>query len=164
MGRKYAIDANILISASRQYYPFDVAPACWTQLLEKGSNKVVLVDGIRDEILKNEDQLSKWLRENMHQFCLRSSQDPLVIVSYRKIISAVNRNSRYKEAAKREFGSVADSWVCAHALAHSHTVVTEEIYEPNRRSRVKIPDVCVEFGIDYIDRLRFIREIGIKFE
>ncbi len=52
MGRKYAIDANIFISASRLYYPFDVAPAFWKQLLEKGADKVILIDRICDEIFR----------------------------------------------------------------------------------------------------------------
>ncbi|HHY09058.1 MAG TPA: DUF4411 family protein [Firmicutes bacterium] len=164
MGRKYAIDANIFISASRLYYPFDVAPAFWKQLLEKGADKVILIDRICDEIFRGGDQLSQWLRENRHEFCLRSSQDPVVIASYREIISNVSQNLRYTEAARRQFATVADSWVCAHSLAWSYTVVTEEIHEPARQNRIKIPDVCVEFGIDYIDRLQFIRQIGIVFE
>ncbi|NLJ80803.1 MAG: DUF4411 family protein [Firmicutes bacterium] len=52
MDKKYAIDANILISAHRLYYPFDVAPAFWRQLTEKGSGNIVLVDRIRGEISK----------------------------------------------------------------------------------------------------------------
>lgn len=164
MDKKYAIDANILISAYRLYYPFDVAPAFWRQLTEKGSGSIVLVDRIRDEILKNEDQLSEWLKENVDQFYFSSSQDSLVIETYSKIMSAVNQHPRYHESAKREFADVADAWLCAHALTHSYIVVTEEIHEPNRINRIKIPGVCEKFGISYIDRLWFIREIGIRFE
>ena len=44
MDRQYIIDANILITSSRQLYPFDIMPGFWAQLLEKGEGKLVLID------------------------------------------------------------------------------------------------------------------------
>lgn len=164
MDKQYAIDADVFISASRLYYPFDIAPAFWRQLVEKGSNKIVLIDKIKDEILRNEDQLSEWLQENSSSFLIRTSMDPKVIESYRRIISFVSESSHYRQIAKFEFAEAADSWLCAHASAYSYVIVTEERYEPNSRKRVKIPNVCKEFAIDYINRIQFIRELGIKFE
>ncbi len=164
MNDKYALDANILISSSRLFYPFDVAPAFWRQLAEKAPNRIILVDRIKDEILRNEDVLTNWLRKNMDLFVNRASSDMNVIDSYRRIISYVNGNLRYKESAKSSFAESADSWLCAHALAYFYVVVTEEIYEPNIRKEIKIPNVCREFNIRCINRLQFIRKMGIRFE
>ena len=73
MNKKYALDANILISCNRSYYPFDIAPSFWNQLKEKGRNKVVLIDKIRDEIYENEDELSNWLETAEKYFIIRAS-------------------------------------------------------------------------------------------
>ena len=75
MDRKYALDANILISSNRLFYPFDIAPGFWTQLKEKGCNKVILIDKIRGEIYRSEDQLSGWLRTAESSFVIKDSAD-----------------------------------------------------------------------------------------
>ena len=49
-------------------------------------------------------------------------------------------------------------------MASGDIIVTEEKYEPNVKKRVKIPNVCREFGIDYIGLLEFMRELGIRFD
>lgn len=164
MAEKYAIDSNIFISSSRLYYPFDIAPAFWRQLVEKGGERLVIIDRIQTEILRNEDPLSGWLRENIDAFSFGLSQELAVIENYRKMISAVNEEPKYKEVAKRTFAEVADAWLCAHALTYNYTIATEEVYDQYDRSNVKIPNICKEFGIKYINRLEFIRAIGIRFE
>lgn len=159
----FVIDANTLISSYRKYYSFDFAPAFWDQLIENGGSRIILVDKIRDEIYRNEDLLSEWLKANETSFMVKTSEDNKVIECYSKIITAVNQNEKYKASAKSAFASDPDSWLCAHALAYKYVVVTEETYDPNRRNKVKIPNVCREFDIEYIDLVGFIREIGIKF-
>lgn len=110
MDRKYAIDANILISCSRSCYPFDIAPGFWKQLVEKGRNKIILVDKIQEEIYRNEDQLTSWLKsvQTEKPFIVATSNDFEIIRNYSKIISSVQSNDRYKETAKFEFASVGD--------------------------------------------------------
>ncbi len=44
--------------------------------------------------------------------------DKIVIIEdvQEEIINSVNDNAQYKQSAKDEFASVADSWLCAYAL------------------------------------------------
>ena len=86
------------------------------------------------------------------------------MLNYSTIINFVQSNEQYKESAKVEFASIADSWLCAHALTYGYIVVTQEKYNPNIKNRVKIPNICEEFNITYIDLLQFMREIGIRFD
>jgi len=79
------------------------------------------------------------------------------------MISSIKSNSQYFESAKSEFASVADSWLCAHAMTYDYVIVTEETYEAFSRKKVKIPNVCREFDIKFINLLQFMREIGIRF-
>ena len=36
-------------------YPFDMAPAFWRQLVERGQDRIILLDIVREEIYKGED-------------------------------------------------------------------------------------------------------------
>jgi len=162
MDRKYAIDANVLITSSRTFYSFEIAPSFWNQLVEKGKNKIILIDKVRDEIYKNEDQLSLWLKENENFFIIKSSADENIIKNYSLLITCVQENQQYKASAKSQFAEEPDFWLCAHAMTYNYMIVTQEKYKPNIKKKVKIPNVCKEFNIEYIDLFQFIKEIGIR--
>lgn len=106
MDNKYALDANILISSNRSLYPFDIAPSFWNQLKEKGDNKIVLVDKIRDEIYRNDDQLSQWLKTSEDSFILKDSGDENIFLNYSQIITFIQSSQQYTEVAKGEFEGV----------------------------------------------------------
>ena len=163
MTRKYAVDSNIFITASRKYYPFDIAPGFWNQLIEKGNSSIILIDKVKDEIYRNEDDLSIWLKNNEKIFGAKSSEDIKVINNYTEIITSVNNSNVYNQHAKDVYADSADSWLCAHSKAYNYIIVTEERYRPNSKNNVKIPNVCEEFSIEYIDFLTFIRKLKIMF-
>src|SRR5690606_19510790 len=162
--RIYALDTSALISFHRSYFPFDIAPAFWRQLSQKSPGRVVLLDKEREEIDVNDDELSAWLQENDHCFIMMTAGDEKIVDAYRKIMSSVQANTQYKESAKRKFAAVADSWLCALALAYGYVVVTQEKYEPAAKKNVKIPNICREFGIPFINVLEFMRDLGIRFD
>jgi hypothetical protein len=163
MTRKYAVDSNIFITASRKYYPFDIAPGFWKQLIEKGNSSIILIDKIKNEIYRNEDDLSIWLKNNEKSFSVKDSEDLKVIKNYKEIITSVNNSKVYNQYAKDVYANSADSWLCAHSKAYNYFIVTEERYRPNSKNNVKIPNVCEEFNIEYIDLLTFIRQLKIVF-
>ncbi len=162
MGKKYLLDSNILITAHRTLYPFDIAPGFWKQLIDKASNKIIIIEKVSEEILKGEDQLTDWYLENKDNIKVLEIPEAKVIESYGEIISRINVNDQYKETAKREFASIADSWLCAYGHTYNYTLVTNEKYSANIKNRIKIPNVCEEFNIKYINLLQFMREIKIK--
>ncbi|MCR6547000.1 DUF4411 family protein [Dehalobacterium formicoaceticum] len=162
MNRKYFIDANILITAHRSYYPFDIAPGFWDQFIEKASSKVIFIEKVSDEILRGEDQLSDWYQENSANFILMKIPDTNVINSYSRIINSINSNIQYKQSAKDEFATLADSWLCAYGLAYKHPVLTLEKYQANSKKRILIPNICREFKIECIDLFQFMRETKFK--
>ncbi len=161
MDRQYIIDANILITSSRQLYPFDIMPGFWAQLLEKGEGKLVLIDKVKEEIYRGSDELADWLKDHEDEFVYKDMNDTAVVASYGQVIQSVMDNEMYKSAAKADFASVADSWICAHAAAKGYVVVTLETLDTNCKKRVKIPNVCEAFGVEYINLLQFFREIGM---
>ncbi len=46
------------------------------------------------------------------------------------------------------YDEVADSWLCAHALTFSYTIVTEETHERDSKRKVKIPNMCENLGLN----------------
>lgn len=59
---------------------------------------------------------------------------------------------------------MADPWVIAHALYENATVVTkEEKVTALDSHKVKIPNVCDNMGIRWINDFELIEELGIKF-
>ncbi|MGI6649765.1 MAG: DUF4411 family protein [Bacillota bacterium] len=162
MRDKYLIDANVFMTAHRQLYPFDLAPSFWEQLVEKASDRIVIIEEVQKEIRRGQDLLVEWYERECAKFTVLGIPDPKVIHSYRVIINSTNANEQYTPSAKKEFASSADSWLCAYGLAFGDTIVTLEKYEADIKKRVKIPNICREFGIKYIDLLQFMREIGIR--
>lgn len=162
MDKKYLLDSNVLITAHRTLYPFDIAPGFWEQLIDKASNKIIIIEKVSEEILRGEDQLTAWYLENKDKINILGIPEAKVIESYGEIINRINDNDQYKEAAKQEFATVADSWLCAYGYAYNYTLVTNEKYSSNVKKRILIPNICKEFNIKYIDLLEFMREIGFR--
>lgn len=162
MNRKYLIDSNIFITAYRQIYPFDIAPGFWDQMIEKAADSIIIIENVDEEILKGDDELTDWYLENKEQFEVFNIPSQVVLESYRDIINNINENSQYRQSAKDEFASIADSWLCAYGLAYDYVIVTLEKPQENAKSRILIPNICKDFDIKYIDLLQFMREIGFK--
>ncbi|WP_311564322.1 DUF4411 family protein [Peptoniphilus duerdenii] len=165
MEYKYLIDTNVLIAAHRQTYPMDIFPSFWEQLIDKGASKIIFLDKVYDEIIKNSgesDALKTWVANNKDNFENIVSSDKDIISEYSEIANEIQRSKRYKDPAKHEYFDVADSWICAAAKAKDLVIVTNEV-SSNAQNRVKIPDVCEKFHIKYINSIKFIRELGMRF-
>lgn len=161
---KYLLDANVLIEAHQRYYAFDIAPSFWQNLNKLAEEeKILSIDRIREEISNGnkDDPLDTWANSEFDKW-FASTNDVKVFASYGKIIDWVSKQSQYNEYAKSEFANVADSWLLAYAFSYNHTIVTHEAYSPHSKKRVLIPNVCVAFGIPYIDTFGMLRKLNSK--
>ena len=75
----------------------------------------------------------------------------------------VQNSTQFKKEAKAEFAQVADGWLVAYAKLNNYTVVTREEYSPDIRKKVKIPNVCKEFNVNYVDTFTMLRNLGTAF-
>src|SRR3989337_1037814 len=66
--------------------------------------------------------------------------------------------------AKAEFAQYneADAWVVAFAISNKLTVVSQETFNANIKSKIRIPNVCREFNVRHIDTFTFLREHGFS--
>jgi len=92
----FLIDSNSLISPYQLYYPFDFASRFWDQLKEEIENgNVIILDVIRDELMKGNDELSKWINQFDHNLILdrRTSE---ILENYGKILNYIQTSGLYK--------------------------------------------------------------------
>jgi len=165
MNPDYLLDANIFIQASRMNYSFDIFPGFW-EWLDNEQNKGVLssIIPIGQELKNGNDFLSEWAGERMASKWFLSVEEEITQNEYRKVASwASSTDQEFKQHVVEDFLSVADSWLIAKASAQKCTIVTHETYEPNRKSKIKIPNVCSAFSISCIGITELFRKTRAIF-
>ena len=61
---KFLIDANTLMTASRFFYAYDLVPSFWDSFEDEiKAGNIVLLDMVKAEIDKGEDELKQWVSE-----------------------------------------------------------------------------------------------------
>ena len=161
----YLVDANFFIQAHRAIYPLDVAPSFWNKVQELARNgNIISIDKVRDEIYQNEDDLKNWCEANLPDNFFHDSS--ITLSEYSTIAVWANSMSyHYKSSALEEFldAAEADAWLIAFSLKKSIPLITYEKSEPNSKKKIKIPDVCIQFGISYHSTIEMFRLLGASF-
>jgi hypothetical protein len=160
----YVLDADVFIEASRRYYAFDIAPKFWDSLIQYAANGMIeSIDRVLEpELNKGKDELARWANDRFsHAFCSTDEKD--VIESYGRVMTWVQGQSQYTDAAKADFAKGADGWLVAYAMAKGRVVVTHEVLASDARRKVSIPNVCEPFRIRYVDTFVMLRELGVRF-
>lgn len=157
---KYCLDANVLIQAWQKYYNPKFCPEYWKILIELGKQgKIFIPEIVYEEITRTDDELSKWLKGSKIPI---EKINESVTICLQKIYSSNPNHKNLVDNIKAR--SLADPWVIAHALNVNATVVTkEEKVTALNSTKIKIPNVCDNMGIKWINDFQLIGELGIKF-
>ena len=158
----YLLDSDVLIRASREYYAFDLAPAFWETLARHAdSGTVGSIDQVCDELKRGKDDLAEWARTRFSR-AFRSTDEADVIAAYRGVMAWVTAQPQYLPAAVSGFAGAADGWLVAFAAARGCTIVTNELSSRDSKRKVKLPDVCEAFGVQYMDTFAMLRKLAIR--
>lgn len=165
------LDANVFIEAKNRYYGFNLCPGFWKALIaEHKGGQVFSIDKIRGELVKarNElddepDPLSHWAKDTVPETFFKKTQDQAVIDVFQDLVTWVNSESQFTPAAKVEFASAADGWLVAFAKVNGLIVVTHEEYAPAVQKKVPMPNVCLEFNVDYVNTFEMLEDLRVKF-
>lgn len=156
----YLLDSNIFINAKNRAYGMDFCPAFWDWLLLEHSRGFLgSIDAVRDELLKGQDELSGWVKTLPPGFFSQlppSGEDAL------KRIMTHLAAQHYSQDELAFFCSGADVYLIAHAMAGNHVVVTREKASLGSK-KIKIPNVCQDFGIQYCSIYDVIRASNARF-
>lgn len=159
----FVLDTNIFIEAHRRYYAQDLCPGFWECLRSHcRQGRVLSIDRVRTEILRNQDRLSAWVKQAPDNLFV-SSAEPSVANVFTKMMDWVQGNGQFRSEAKEEFARVADGWIAAYAKVHNAVVVTHEVFSANIQKKVPLPNVCQQFGIDYQDTFTMLRQLEVRF-
>jgi predicted nucleic acid-binding protein len=158
--KPYCLDANVLIQAWQKYYSPKICPDYWDILNSLGKQgQIFIAEEVKDEIVKSEDELAKWLKKSsipVHK------PDEKVIACWQKILQADPLHKFLVDNIKGR--SLADPWVISHAMKMNATLVTKENKETALNTkRIKIPNVCDNMGVRWINDFEFVQELDIKF-
>jgi hypothetical protein len=75
----------------------------------------------------------------------------------------VQGEPRFLPQARAQFAAAADGWLVAFARVYGLTVVTHEAYAPEAKNKVPIPNLCVEFKVDYCNTFEMLRDLNERF-
>lgn len=158
--QKYCLDANVLIQAWQKYYSPKFCAGYWDLLDGFGKRGVIfLPQNVFEEILRTEDDLTDWLKKSNIPV---KAVDGDVANCLKKVYSANPLHQYLVDNTKQR--SLADPWVIAHALKENACVVTkEEKASATNTTRIKIPNVCDNMGIRWINDFQFVEELNIQF-
>jgi hypothetical protein len=163
----YIVDSNFFITAHRATYPLDVATSFWAKVKELAENELIAsVDKVKKEIFQHEDALKHWCANNLpDSFFLDTTS---VVTQYGQVASwASSMSSHYLPNALNEFldADEADAHLVAYALADSvnRIITTQEVSEPSRRNKIKIPEPCNALGVNYCNTITMFRQLGQSF-
>lgn len=165
--RAYVLDSNFFIQAHRSSYPLDVALSFWSkvrQLAESGT--VISIDKVKKEIYDHQDSLKEWCENNLPEDFFKPTNE--VVHLYGQVVTWANGMAgHYSPPAVAEFlnADEADAWLVAYALGDvsNRIIVTQEKSEPGRKNKIKIPEACVPFQVQYTDTVTMFRQIGARF-
>lgn len=163
----HLLDAGVLITANALYYPIDRVPEFWDWLLhhaEQGRVKVPLEiyeeikDGPEEE---GKDLLFDWVTsdEVKQQLLLDEEVDP-------NLVARIVTEGYAPDLTDSEIEQIGrDPFLVAYAVrdARNRTVVTTEVSKPSKqRQKRKLPNVCNDFSVRWIDTFTFARELNFS--
>ena len=159
----YVVDANILISAYRDHYPPDLFPGVWDSMAHHiAAGRLLIIDRIRAEITSPLG-LVQWLEQACSGVYASTVSQPIV-TSYGEMVDWVQDNPQFLPAVSEEFARGADGWLVAYARVTGAVLVTNEVFRPEARGRVPIPNLCRQFDVSYLNMLGMLRNLDMRFD
>lgn len=157
----FLLDTNIFITAKNGYYGTEFVPGFWDWIEEDfRTTRLRSVVAVREELLAQQDALTDWARRMPDEFWL--DEVDADVISLRAIATwTITGDPRFVQQARTDFLASADYRLIAQAHAGSHAVVTHETPQPEGRKRIKIPDVCAEFGVETREPFSLFRDAGL---
>jgi len=164
---RYLVDSNCFIEPHRGVCAIDVAISFWTKVKELGAaGSVFVLDAVKREISEVEDELNRWLKENMSG-CFKHFGRGDDVEMFKTVSRWVQNNIQYQQTAKDKFldDSRADIYLVSFAAVNPDewTVVSQEKSSPKKQTEIKLPDVCRSFGVKCINLMDMFRELEETF-
>ena len=151
------------MAAHHGYYAPDLCPGFWDCVIHQfHAGRLLSIDRVGDEI-EGPEALLRWVKQSPNALFV-SSAEQSIQVAFSQIMAWVTDNDQFSPAGREEFARTADGWLVAYAVTNGAVVVTNEVFDPNVRRRVPIPNVCRQFKVTFRNTFEMLRELGVKFD
>lgn len=162
MAEVYLIDANVMMQAANTYYSFDHVPGFWDWLSSKIEDGTIRTASLVADEVDYPAALVDWIdAQEQHGFYIDVS-DPQIQTQYAAVAAwVVNEPFGPEHIAK--FLNGADPWIIAAAAVSGGTVVTQEQPVGVGSKKVKIPNVCQQFGVACMNTFDLLAELKATF-
>jgi len=159
----YLLDANTFIQAHRTYYHMQICPGYWDWLeLQFSQGNIISIDYIQQELIDGNDELAGWAKDRSGLFTEIS--DNRTQECFGEVASHVMTLDHMRPGTREEFLDCADPWLVAKAKTLPDcTVVTHETFDPNIRKKIKLPNICHDFQVPYINTFELLNELKAVF-
>ena len=148
----FSFDTSALLDAWVRHYPPDVFASIWERMDEAAkAGQIFVIDEVVTELKRKDDGIFKWIedRESMIVSIETDVQSCLVEI--------MTKYPRLVDTKKNRSG--CDPWVIALARARGFSVVSAE-KASGSLSKPKIPDVCKDLAVPYVEVVDFFRKQG----
>lgn len=158
----FVLDADVFIEAARRYYAFDLGTRFWDNLISLATEgRVCSIDRVQQELNRGNDELKEWANNRFSE-AFNSTDEDEVANAFSEIMTWVNDQKQFLDAAKADFANGADGWLVAYAKVKNYEVVTEEVLRPDIKKKVPIPNVCEAFRVNYCNTFDMLRRLGVR--
>ncbi|MBC8524809.1 MAG: DUF4411 family protein [Chlorobium phaeobacteroides] len=160
----FLLDSNVLMTAARHYYAFDIAPGFWSALDRKaGDGELRSIDRVYAEINRGNDELVSWVNHIFADYFF-TTETPEVIQKYTEIIFWSQKQDGYSSAVKQDFARYdhADPWLVAYAFVNECAVVTLESANQATKKKIPIPIICDAFDVPWTNTFDMLRRKQIR--
>lgn len=154
----YLIDSNILIVSNKRYHQ-EFFPVVWDFF--KNNDDVYMLDRVYNEIIKINDDLCDWAKENYKDRVINADR---FVQTYSSILQYLISSNKWTPAGYEQWTTdigKADPWLIACAKENDLTIITDEKNTgPNGHAtdnEPKIPFVAENFGVRTIDFWELLR-------
>lgn len=155
------MDANTYIQAKNEYYHMDVVPGYWEWLdTQFQLGTLASVSMVYDELSGYGDELTDWVKPRKEHFIDVSDDETQAVFS--EIIQLL-ADDDFTSKDTDNFLAGADPWLIAKAKVTKATVVTLESLVPENSKKIKIPNICRQFDLEYINTFKLLRTLEAKF-
>lgn len=163
----YVLDTNLFIQAHRVSYPLDVVTSFWKKInVLAEREQIISVDKVKDEIDRNEDELKRWIDANLPPHFFKETKSEDIIEKYAHLAPwAESKADHYQRGAIDEFLEFknADAWLVAYCMVTGDMLVTQEVSNPDQKNKIPLPQVCIEFNVQYCNMIEMFRNIQEQF-
>ena len=158
----HLLDANVLITANRDYYPLDRVPEFWEWLVHNGNEgSLKMPTEIVEEVCDGTDVLGMWVSDSAHLDALYLDEEIQV-----GLVQRVINEGYARDLADHEVEKIGrDPFLISYALRSraDRCVVTTEVSKPSRqRANRHVPDICAQFGIAWMDSFGLTRALDFS--